>query len=108
MPQPVEPAADEATEALAGQAAARTGPRSGLRAMDAALVAPAQLGRQGVPAQQRVDRLGDVGVDGDAVAVLDLDDDVEGRRRLALEDATSGCGGGAPPRRRASPSGCRR
>ena len=43
-------------------------------------------GAIGIAAQQRVDRLGDVGVDGDPVAVLDLDDDVEGRRRLALQD----------------------
>jgi hypothetical protein len=30
---------------------------------------------------------GHVGVDGDPLAVLDLDDHVEGRRRLSLEDA---------------------
>ena len=35
----------------------------------------------------RVDRLGDVGMDGHALAIDDLDDDVERRRRLALEDA---------------------
>ena len=55
--------------------------------MDAFLVAPAQLGRDGVAAQQRVDRVGDVAVDRHPLAVLDLDDDVERRRRLALEHA---------------------
>ena len=36
-------------------------------------------------AQDRVDRLGHAAVDDDAVALHDLDDDVERRRRLALE-----------------------
>ena len=55
--------------------------------MDALLVAPAQLGRDGIAAQQRIDGLGDVAVDRDPLAVLDLDDHVERRRRLALEHA---------------------
>ena len=58
--------------------------------MDAFLVAPAQLRRDLVAAQHRVDRVGDVGVDRDPLAIDDLDDDVEGRRRLALEDALLG------------------
>ena len=55
--------------------------------MDAFLVAPAEFRRDRIAAQHRVDRVGDVAVDRDPLAVLDLDDDVEGRRRLALEDA---------------------
>ena len=55
--------------------------------MDAFLVAPAQLWRDGLAAQQRVDGLGHVAVDEHLLAVLDLDDDVERRRRLALEHA---------------------
>ncbi len=55
--------------------------------MDTLLVAPAQLGRDGVPAQQRIDRVGDVAVDRHAVTILDLDDHVEGGRRLALQHA---------------------
>ena len=55
--------------------------------MDALLVAPAQLGRDRVAAEHLVDRLGHVGVDHHPLAVLDLDDHVEGRRLLALEDA---------------------
>ena len=43
-----------------------------------------------VAAEHGVDGVGDVGVDGDPLAVDDLDDDVEGRRRLALEDALLG------------------
>ena len=58
--------------------------------MDALLVAPAQLRGDRVAAQHRVDGVGDVGVDDDPLAVLDLDDDVERRRRLALEDALLG------------------
>ena len=55
--------------------------------MDAGLVAPAQLGRDRIAAQHRVDRVGDVGVDRHPVAILDLHHDVERGRRLALEDA---------------------
>ena len=58
--------------------------------MDAFLVAPAQLRGDRVAAQQRVDGVGDVAVDGDPLAILDLDDDVERRGRLALEDALLG------------------
>ncbi len=55
--------------------------------MDALLVAPALLRGHEVAEQQRVDGGRDVGVDEDLLAILDLDDDVERRRRLALEDA---------------------
>src|SRR3712207_8995804 len=44
-----------------------------LRAMDARLIARAELGRDGIAAQQPVDRFGDVGMDRHAIAVLDLD-----------------------------------
>ncbi len=65
-------------------------------------------GASGVAAQQGVDRLGDVGVDGDAVAVLRSR---RRRRRWAgpcARGPTSGSAAGAPRRRRGSPSGCRR
>ena len=81
---------ERAAEAIAAGHAVGRGPGPRLRAMDAAFVAPAQLRRHGVPAQHRVDRLGHVGVDGHAVAGLDLDDHVEGGRRLALEHALLG------------------
>ena len=58
--------------------------------MDALLVPPAQLRRDGIAAQQRVDGLGDVAVDCHPLAILDLDDHIEGRRRLALQDALLG------------------
>ena len=99
MDQPVMPGPTSPPKRSPGIRAARARARARLGAVDAALVAPAHLGRQGVTPQQGIDGLGDVGVDGHAVAVLDLDDDVEGGRRLALQDATSGCPGGAPPRR---------
>ncbi len=43
------------------------------------------LGLRLVAAQQRVDDVGDVFVNREAIAIVDLDDDVEGRRRLPLE-----------------------
>ena len=58
--------------------------------MDALFVAPAQLRRDRVAAEHRVDRIGDVAVDHDPLAVLDLDDHVEGRRSLSLEHALLG------------------
>ena len=58
--------------------------------MHALLVPPAQLRRDRIAAQHRVDGVGDVGMDGNALAVLDLDDHVERGRRLALEDALLG------------------
>ena len=43
-----------------------------------------------IAAQEAVDGVRDVGVDEHLLAVLDLDDDVEGRRRLPLQDALLG------------------
>ncbi len=78
-------AADEAAKALTGDA--RTGSRAGagLGAMHPGLVAPTQLRREHVTPQHGVDGLGHVGVDGNAIAILDLHDDVECRRGLALQ-----------------------
>ena len=45
----------------------------------------AHLGLRQVAAQERVDHFGDVLVDREPVAILNLDDDVEGRRLFALE-----------------------
>ena len=58
--------------------------------MDALLVSPAQLGRDRVTPEHRVDRVRDVRVDQHPLAVLDLDDDVERRRGLALQHALLG------------------
>jgi hypothetical protein len=58
--------------------------------VDAFLIAPAQLRGDRVAAKHRVDRLRDVAVDGHPLAVDDLHDDVEGRRRLALQHALLG------------------
>ena len=80
-------AADEAGEPFRAQLLARRRPRPRLGAVDPFLVAPAQLRRDRLAAQQRVDGLGDVAVDDDPLAVLDLDDRVERGRLLALEDA---------------------
>jgi hypothetical protein len=55
--------------------------------MDALFISPTQLGGDGIAPQQRIDGLGDIAVDRDPLAVLDLDDHIEGRRRLALEYA---------------------
>src|SRR5664280_2203703 len=80
----------EPGKSLAAQLLARRGARPRLGAMDAALVLPAQLRRDRVAAQHRVDRLPDVRVDHDPLAVLDLHDHVERRRRLSLQDALLG------------------
>ena len=98
--------ADQPGEALAAhlvaaELLARRGPWPGLRLVDAALVLPALLGRDRVAAQHRVHRLGDVCVDHDPLAVLDLHDDVEGRRRLTLQDALLR----SPPARLVVPEG---
>ena len=65
------------------------------------LVPPAHLRGEGIAAQERVDGLRDVGVDGHAVAVAGS----RRRRRTwaapCARARTSGCAGGAPPRRRA-------
>ena len=58
--------------------------------MHAFLVPPAELRGDRVAAQHRVDGVCDIGMDRHALAILDLDDDVEGGRRLALEDALLG------------------
>ena len=84
---PRRPGADEAGEPFRAELLARRRPRPTLASMDAFLVAPAKLRGDLVAAEHRVDRVGDVGVDGHPLAIDDLDDDVEGRRRLALEDA---------------------
>ena len=55
--------------------------------MHTLLVAPAKLRRDRVPAQERIDGLGDIAVDGHPFTVMDLDDDVERRRCLPLEHA---------------------
>src|ERR1035437_307346 len=55
--------------------------------MNAGIVAPAQLRGDRVAAQQRIHRFGHVGMDSDLLAIEDLDDDIERRRRLALQDA---------------------
>src|SRR5581483_2847564 len=81
---PALPAASRARALAGGEGRGR-----GRLLDDAHLVVLAQLAHFGghlVAAQERIDRLGDVAVDGDALPALDLDDDVEGRRRLALED----------------------
>ena len=54
------------------------------------VVAPARLGRDHVAAEDGVDGLGHAPVDDDPVALDDLDHDVEGRRRLPLQDALLG------------------
>ena len=87
---PRRAAADEAGEALRAELLAGRRARPRLGAVDAFLVAPAQLGGHRVAAEHRVDRVGDVAVDHHPFAVLDLDDHVEGRRCLALEDALLG------------------
>ena len=46
----------------------------------------ADLGRDGSVAQEQVDSGHDVSMDGKALAVLDLDEHVEGRRRASFED----------------------
>ena len=51
----------------------------------AAGLALADLGLRLVAAQQRVDDFGDVLVNRQPIAIVDLDNDVEGRRRFALE-----------------------
>ena len=48
------------------------------------------VGITGLAAQHAVDDVRDVFVDGDVAPVLDLDHDVEGRRRLALQDRLLG------------------
>ena len=60
---------DEAGEALGAELLPGGGSGPRLRAMDPLLVAPAELGRLWLAAEECVDRLGDIGVDGDPVAV---------------------------------------
>ena len=51
----------------------------------AVVIAGADLGRQRVAAQQRIHRCGHIGVHRQPVAVLDLDQHIEGGRRAALQ-----------------------
>src|SRR5439155_6027588 len=82
--------ADEAGKSLGAELLARRWARTGLTPMDAFLVAPAQLRSNRIAAEHRVDGLGDIGMDGHALPVLDLDDHVERGWRLAFEDALLG------------------
>ena len=111
-------AAREVAEA-AGRLERREGRVAGRRLADpvvvlrrrlqlAALGPEARLRRDHVAAQDRVDRLGHVAVDDHVVALHDLD---HARRTSAAPCApgpSSACRAAAPPRRRASPAGCRR
>src|SRR3954468_4783602 len=81
---------DQPRETFRAELLARRGPRPTLRTVHALLVAPPKLGRDLIASEHRVDGLGDVRVDGDPFAVDDLDDHVERRRRLALENALLG------------------